>query len=226
MTILKKIVCILVLIFVVSCAQIKDFEYGIKQIHSVNSKYNTNMETSPSSIQKIDSMINDFQELKKTQLESGQEPLTYVIDYRILNLEAEKFYIESQKYGSTGTTKDGFGCKSRPLILESVFLRNSSALKGFEAVELLREFIGKYPEEAALANLSLKNALFLNATFYQISRDARSDSNTINNFCPQNETLELYKDEIRKKTNLSEDFIKNIAYEEAVKIWKEIRGFR
>jgi hypothetical protein len=183
------------------------------------------METSPNSIQKIDSMITDFQELKKTQLESGQEPFTYVIDYRILNLEAEKFYIESQKYGSAGTTKDGFGCKTRPLILESVYLRNSSALKGFEAVELLREFIGKYQEEAAIANFSAKNALFLNATFYQISRGARSDSNTINNFCPQNETLELYKDEIRKKTNLSEDFIKNIAYEEAVKIWKEIRGF-
>lgn len=184
------------------------------------------METSPNSIQQIDSMINDFQELKKTQLKSGQEPFTYVIDYRILNLEAEKFYIESQKYGSSGTTKDGFGCKTRPLILESVYLRNSSALKGFEAVELLREFIGKYPEEAALANLSLKNALFANATFYQISRDARSDSNIINNFCPQNEAFKLYKEEFRKKTNLSEEYINNLTYEEAVKIWKEIRGFR
>lgn len=182
------------------------------------------METYPGSIQQIDLMLNDFQELKKIQLESGQEPFTYVIDYRILNLEAEKLYIEGRKYGSAGTTKDGFGCKTRPLILESVYLRNSSALKGFEAVELLRKFVEKYPQEAAIASLSVKNALFLNATFYQISRDARSDSNIINHFCPQNETFKLYKEEFRKKTNLSEEYINDLSYEEAVKIWKEIRN--
>lgn len=222
---LKKILLILILLLIAGCAQVKDFKYGVKQINGVNSKHGTNRETYPDSVQQIDSMINDFQELKKTNLEKGRGPFTYVIDYRILNLEAEKLFIEGQKYGSAGTTKDGFGCKTRPLILESVHLRNSSALKGFEAVELLREFIGKYPKEAALANLSLKNALFLNATFYQISRDARGDSNTINRFCPKNETLNLYKDEFRKKTNLSEDYINRLSYEEAAKIWKDIRGF-
>lgn len=222
---LKKILLAMILLLIAGCAQLKDFKYGIKQVNGVNSRYGTNMETYPNSIPKIDSMINDFQELKKTQLESGQEPFAYVIDYRILNLEAEKLFIEGQKYGSAGTTKGGFGCKTRPLILESAHLRNSSALKGFEAVELLREFIGRYPKEAALANLSLKNALFSNAAFYQISRDAGGDSSTINRFCPQNETFKLYKEEFRKKTNLSEESINSLSYEEAVKIWKGLRGF-
>ncbi len=221
---MNKKFLIIALIFILGCAQAKNFDYGLKQINSLNSKYNTTMEIYPKTMQQISLMINDFKELKKTQLDSGKEQFEYVVDYRILNLEAEKLYREGQKYGNGGTTKEGFGCKSRPLIIESVSLRNSSALKGFEAVGLLREFANKYPEEAAKSNLSQKNALFLNATFYQISRDARSDSGIINHFCPQNETLALYKEEFRKKTNLSEDFISNLRYEEAVPIWKKIRG--
>lgn len=224
MIMLKKIFLVIALAFIIGCIQSKDFNYGVKQLDKINLKYNTTMESYPQLLKQIDSMGNELKELKKLQLETGQEPFNYVVDYRILNLEAERMYIEGRKYGSSGTTKEGFGCKSRPLIIESVFFRNSSALKGFEAVGLLREFVNKHPEEAAKSNLSQKNALFLNATFYQISRDARSDSSVINHFCPQNETLMLYKEEFRKKTNLSEDFISNLRYEEAVPIWKKIRG--
>lgn len=213
------------LLFVIGCVQARDFNYGFKQITKLNSKYNTTMETYPKSMKQINLMIDDLAELKKMELGSGKEPFNYVIDYRLLNLEAEKLYMEGQKYGAAGTTKYGFGCKPRPLITESVSLRNSSALKGFEAVDLLNEFIGKYPKEANLAGLSPKNALFMNATFYQVSSDAKRDSNTINYFCPQNETLVLYKKEIKAKTNLSADFVNNLTYKEAADIWKKIRGF-
>src|SRR3989344_3505317 len=163
---------------------------------------------------------------KRLQLrrKAGQQPFNYAISYRILNLEAEKLYIQGQKYGSAGTTKDGFGCKSRPLIIESAGFRNMSALKGFEAVSLLNEFADKYPEEAKSIGLSSKNALFLNATFYPIWKDARSDSSIINHFCPINVTLELYQQEIRKKTNITEDIIQGMSYDEAAKLWKLIRG--
>lgn len=211
------------LIFIAGCMQAKDFKYGVRQIEIINLKYNATMESSLQSIQKIDSMSSELKELKKLQLSEGQEPFYYAVNYRLLNLEADRLYIEGQKYGASGTTKDGFGCKTRPLITESVSYRNKSALKGFEAVNLLREFIGKYPEEAKLLSLSEKNALFLNATFYQISKDARSDSSTINRFCPQNVTLELYQTEIKKRTNLTEEYIKGLDYETAVKIWKKIR---
>ena len=181
------------------------------------------METSQNSINKIDFMISNLTELKKLKLEKGQEPFYYVVDYRIHNLEADKLYIQSQKYGDAGTTKNGFGCKIRPLIIESAHLRNNSALKGFEAVNLAYEFIKRYPEEAKFVNLSNKNALFLNATYYQVSKDAVKDSGIINYFCSENITLELYKEEFRKTSNLSEDYINNVRYDEAVRIWKELR---
>ena len=221
---LKKIFLTIILILIAGCTQAKDFKYSAKQISDLNSKYNTTMETSLSDIQKINAMIADFKELRKIKLDKGQEAFNYVVDYRILNLEAEKFYVQGQEYGLAGTTKSGFGCKQRPLIIESAALRNSSALKGFNAVDLLREFVDKYPAESNFANLSYKNALFLNATFYQISTDAGFDSDIINSFCPSNTTLEIYKEQFRKETNLSEEFINNLTYEEAVGIWKNLEG--
>lgn len=219
---MKKLLLIFALFFIAGCAQAKDFNYGISQINSVNSKYNATIEIYPKTVPQIDSMLNDFKELKKLQLESGQQAFNYAVDYEILNLEAEKLYIQGQKYGNGGTTKKGFGCKSRPLITESVSLRNESALKGFEAASLAREFAGKYPKESKAVGLSPKNALFLNATFYEISKEAAKDSSTINYFCPKNETLEIYRQQIRRETNLTKDFISSLSYEQAVDIWKKI----
>lgn len=226
---MKRIFLLIVLVVILGCVQPKNFGYGLKQVNSLNSKYNVTMETYPKTMQKINLMLNDFGELKKLRLETGQEPFGYLVDYRILNLEAEKLYIESQKYGGAGTTKDGFGCKSKPLITESVALRNMSALKGFEAAGLITEFVGKYPEEAESAGFSLKNALFLNASFYEISKEAARDSRVINNFCPQNVTLDIYKQNFRKpsfreKYNLSDEYISNMGYEEAVNFWKKSIG--
>ena len=222
--ILKKKFLIFALIFIVGCVQTKDFNYGISQINALDTSYNTTIDTYPKNIKQIGLMLNDLMELKKLRLESGQESFNYIIDYKILNLKAEKLFIEGQKYGDAGTTKNGFGCKIRPLIIESASLRNKSALNGFEAVNLLREFVYKYPKEANSVELSFKNALFLNATFYQISKDAMMDSNIINYFCPQNVTLELYQQEFRKVTNLSRDFINNLSYQEAANIWKKENG--
>ena len=223
---LKRILILLIvaLMLVIGCALRKDFSYGVKQIDLINSKYNTTMDIYPQHLKQIDSMSSDLKELKKIKLETGQEPLSYLIDFRLMNLEVERLYILGQKYGNSGTTKYGFGCKSRPLVIESAALRNSSAIKGFQAVDLLRKFVDKYPEEAKLVHLSNKNALFLNATFYQISGEAIADSNIINNFCPKNESLENYKRQFKKETNLSDDFINNLTYEQAVPIWKQLES--
>ena len=226
---MKKFFFIFILVFAVGCTQAKDFNYGQKQINALDSKYNTSMEIYPKNMAQIDSMLIDLAELKKLQLETGQEPFNYIIDYKNLNLEAEKLFMQGQKYGESGTTKGGFGCKSRPLIIESASFRIKSSLKGFEAVNLLREFVGKYPKEANSAGLSLKNALFLNATFYQISKDARSDSSVINRFCPENVTLEIYQQNFRKpgfreRNNLSDEYINKLGYDEAVAIWKKDIG--
>lgn len=220
---MKKIFILAFVVLLAGCAQ-QGFGYGLEKLNEINSRYDTTIETYPKSIADIDLMIKDLDNLKDLQLQSDKESFDYLIRYRILNLEAEKLFIESQKHGFNNLAKTGFGCKPRPLVIESVALRNQSAQKGFEAAGLLLEFIDKYPEDAKAAGLSNKNVMFLNASFYDISRIARSDSSIINRFCPQNVTLELYKEEFRKSTNLEEDYINNLSYANAVVIWKKIRG--
>ena len=90
---LKKIFLAFILFFIVGCTQAKDFNYGIKQINNINFKYNTTMDTYPPHLNQIISMNDDLKELKKIKLEAGQEPFNYIIDYRLLNLEAEKLFI-------------------------------------------------------------------------------------------------------------------------------------
>lgn len=222
MNIMKKILLIAILLFIAGCSQQKDFGYGIKQINNINQKHNLPMDTYPNDMKQIELMHNEFIELKKIQLDRGAEPFNDVIDYELLNLEAQKLYINSQKYGKASTTKYGFGCKMRPLVMESVYLRNASALKAFESVDLLSSFFNKYPGESAAANLSRKNALFLNATFYRISNEASGDSNVMNYFCPENVTLDIYKKAFKKDTDLNKDYIDTLTYEESVRIWKHL----
>jgi len=225
MTEFKKIYCIYAILFVIAlagCAQPKDFRYGLYQLKNINMKYNATIDFYPNHLKQIESMSNDLSELKKIQLETGREPLNEIIDYQLLNLEAEKLFILSQKYGGSGTTKLGFGCKMRPLVIESAAFRNASAAKGFEAVDLLKKFVARYPKEAASAGLSSKNALFLNATFYQIYQEAEIDGRTITYFCQKNETLENYKKEFRRETSMSSGLINSLTYEQAVPIWKKL----
>ena len=217
------LILVLILGFV-GCAKMKDFSYGMNQISSLNSKYQTTMETYPQNEEQINSMLDELGALKGIKLDTEQEPYKTIIDYRILNLEAEKLYIESQKYRAGNIAATGFGCKSRPLIIESAKLRNGSATKGFEAASLLSSFVSTYPAKAKIANVTQKNVLFLNASFYEVERIAVTDSNIINNFCPENVTLGLYREQFERETNFSKENINSLSYEQAVQIWKQLEG--
>ncbi len=224
---MKRIILIFALMLIASgCAPNRDFKFGASHLININSKYGTSMDAYPENPENSARMLKEFIDLKGLKLDIGQGAFDQVLKYRILDLEANELFIQSQKYGQVGTTKYGFGCKARPLILESVKFRNESALKGFEAVTLLKSFADKFPKESDSVGLSQKNALFLNATYYRISIEARDDSNIINNFCPVNETLEIYRQTFRRGTNLSEDYINNLGYDEAVKIWKDMEGIQ
>jgi hypothetical protein len=221
---LKYAAFLFVIAFAVGCVQQKDFSYGLGEVNKVNIMHNTSMAAYPEDIEEIQALISEFTDLKGDVLESGQESFEYLIDYRIARLETQMLFIDGSRYGKSGTTKYGFGCKQRPLIIESVMLKNASALKGYEAMGILSEFLSTHPDDAHASNLTNKDLIFTNATFYQIIIDAKRDSGIINNFCPESTVLELYQEEFRKKTNLSEDDLKQMDYETAASIWKKIRG--
>lgn len=221
---MKKIMLVVLLVLIGGCVKTKDFSYGLSQMNAINLKYCITPNSYPADTSQIDAIINSYTELKELKLDKDQEAFDEFVDYRLLTLESDKQFIYSLKYGRSGTTKNGFGCKMRPLIIETVKFKNDSALRGFEAVSKLKGFIDKYQQNSNLANLSQKDVMFFNASFYELSKDANRDSGTINHFCPENVTLEIYQQGFRKIENLSEEYISNITYEQAVKLWKQTNG--
>lgn len=219
---MKKILLLVLLALLAGCAGTKDFSYGLGQMNAVNSKYNITYDSYPADVNQINMIIGSYKELKSLKLDEDYNVFNEFIEYQTLNLEAEKQFVNSLKYGDAGTTKKGFGCKMRPLIIETVKFKNESALKGFEAVSRLKDFVDRYPEKAALISLSQKNVIFLNATYYELSKDANTDSSVINSFCPENVTLEIYKEGFKRTENLSDEYINGLDYGQAVKLWKQI----
>ena len=221
---MKKILLVVLLCLLAGCAKSKDFSYGLGQMDAVNSKYNITYSSYPADVNQIDVIINSYKGLKSLKLDTGREAFDEFVDYQLLTFESDKQFVNGLKYGDAGTTKYGFGCKIRPLIIETVKFKNESATMGFEAISKLKDFVDKYPQNSKLANLSQKDVIFLNATFYELSKDANSDSGTINSFCPEDVTLEIYRQQFRKETNFSKDYIDKMDYSTAVMEWKKIEG--
>jgi hypothetical protein len=105
------------------------------------------------------------------------------LDYRIKSLEANIINLEGWKHGKKASVRDGFGCKSLPIIVNSSILRNASAQKGYRAVEVLQEFVDKYPEEATLINITQRDVVFSNFYYYEVEREARMDRKIVEHFC-------------------------------------------
>jgi len=221
---LKKILLVVLLALLAGCAKAKDFSYGLSQMDAINLKYGITPNSYPADVNQIDAIMASYRGLKELKLDMDQEAFNELVDYKLLAFWSDEQFVKSLKYGDSGTTKNGFGCKMRPLIIETVKFKNESALKGFESVSKLKNFVDKYPQHSKLANLSQKDVMFLNASFYELSKDAKRDSGTINYFCPENVTLEIYQQGFRKIENLSDEYISSLTYEQAVKLWKQTNG--
>ncbi|MBI2651014.1 hypothetical protein HYX01_00935 [Candidatus Woesearchaeota archaeon] len=161
------------------------FEKGIERINEIDAKFNANAKTPPNSTKDIENLIaqlTGFSAVNKIP-----KSLEYYLGFRIKFLEAERLHSEGWKWGKGSTTDYGFGCKrGSARILESAKIRNSSAQKGYEALNSLKLLIKEFPEEAKSLNLSQKDVLFLNAAYYQIENKAIIDADIIRSLCKNN----------------------------------------
>ena len=90
---MKKILLLILIVFIAGCMQSKDFKYGIKQINQLNSKYKTTMETYPNNINEINLMIKDFKEIgyDSPDLISEAKTLNHLLfeDFKIPTIKIE-----------------------------------------------------------------------------------------------------------------------------------------
>lgn len=161
-----------------------DFKNDLKILTEANGKYNTDMYSFPLTIEKDKLLLEDLNNLKNSINEKTSEPFELLLDFRTKLVESDLFYKEGWKHGKGSTTKYGFGCiKGLPRLRNATFNRNMSSQIGYEAVGIMHELIEKYPEEAEIANITLKHALFLNATFYEEQKNAVRDRRIIERAC-------------------------------------------
>lgn len=158
----------------------KEFENDLNKLNIINEKYNVNLVSFPDTKEKDESLLDELSQLRNV-VESEQFNL--LLDFRIKLIESDIFFKEGWKYGRGSSLKYGFGCKGLPRLRNATTDRNKSSQIGYEAVAIMNEFIDKYPEEAEFANLTLKQSLFLNASFYKEEKDSRRDIRIIESLC-------------------------------------------
>ncbi|MEK6950062.1 MAG: hypothetical protein AABX34_07610 [Nanoarchaeota archaeon] len=167
------------------------FKDGIKKINKFDQKYNSTVKSPPSNARDIDGLLSQLVGFKAANKLS--KPLNGLVDFRIIFLEAEKLNAEGWQWGKGSTTDYGFGCKGYGRIKGSSKLRNASAQKGYEAVDMLEKFIEEFPKESKIAGLTQKDVLILNAMYFQIEEKASKDARIVESFCGKkgNETKEI-----------------------------------
>ena len=192
---MKKIALISVIVmlaFIYGCASGNEISFndGIKKLEQFDKKYKSSVKVPPASTPQIDELKAQLVGFKAANKLS--KPLNDLVDFRIAFLEAEKLNAEGWQWGKGSTTDYGFGCKGYSRIKGSAALRNASAQKGYEAVAMLEKFIGEFPKESKSADISQKDALVLNALYFQIEEKAEKDARIIEGFCGKknNETKE------------------------------------
>src|SRR3989338_722589 len=156
---MKKIALIsliVMLAFVYGCASGNEISFndGVKKLEQFDKKYNSSIKTPPSNTGDIGELLSQLVGFKAANKLS--KPLNGLVNFRIAFLEAEKLNAEGWQWGKGSTTDYGFGCKGYERIKESSRLRNASAQRGYESVDMLEKFIEEFPSESKIAGLAQK----------------------------------------------------------------------
>ncbi|MBL7055159.1 hypothetical protein ISS05_05370 [Candidatus Woesearchaeota archaeon] len=190
---------LLVLLLVVGCStEIISFNGGINQVDKISKKYSVDLKTMPGTIENAVLMRNELKEVIEMSV-NAPESFKLFSDYNMKSLEANIIHLKAWEQGVKASTREGFGCKSLPVIVNSSILRNISAQKGYETLEILQEFIDKYPKEAASINITQRDVVFSNLYYYEVELEAGKDRGVIEHFCGHKydlKTLEM-KDEYK-----------------------------
>jgi hypothetical protein len=172
-----------VLVLIIGCTTwIVSFDGGIKEMDKIDEKYGVDLKNMPATIEDSVLMRKDLKELEQLSF-NAPESFKLFLDYRLKSIEANIIHLEAWKEGMLASVRDGFGCKSLPIIVNSSILRNISAHRGYEAVEILQEFVDKYPEEAASINITQRDIVFTNLYYYEMEKEAARDRIIVEHFC-------------------------------------------
>ncbi len=184
---LNYILAFAVLLLLAGCTtEIFTFEQGVSEMEKIDGKYGADFKSMPGVMDNAVLMRRDLKELEGRSF-SAPESFKLFLDYRIKSLEANIINLEAWKHGRKSTTVYGFGCKSLGIVVNSSRLRNYSAQKGYDSLEVLKEFVDQYGEEALSINITQRDIVFSNVYYYKLEDEASKDKRIIEHFCIKDE---------------------------------------
>jgi|TARA_B100001964_G_C14122669_1_gene549056 hypothetical protein len=184
-TIIFGILAVLIIIYGCTSPEDAAFKKGAKRISEIDEQFGATVKTTPDSEKNVDELIIQLVGFGAAN-EDMPKALDYFLNFRIKTLEAEKLHIEGWQWGRASTIDWGFGCKKGAVKkLNSSRMRNSSAYKGYEAIETLQLFVDEFPDKAKSVNLTQKDVLFLNAAYQQVEDKAARDARVIRSACKE-----------------------------------------
>lgn len=184
-------IVVLASIGLVATLFLNEFNIGFLKIKKIDEKYSYSIKDYPTNFSKVEESLLTIKdrtfmsnELKEVGKGSKDEALLKYIEFRTGLLDAEINYKLSMEIGNRGDIRDGFGCKDKPFIISAASYKNQSAQSGYNAVNKLKEFFEKNPNEADLTEIPKSLPLFLNVSFQDIEKKANSTIRFINRVCP------------------------------------------
>lgn len=185
----NNIIIFFVGLLIAGCVITYTFESGIAELDTINDKYKVDHRSMPASIENAVLMRNDLKDFKENN-NNLPESLDIFLNYRLKALESNIINLKAWEEGNRASTREGFGCKAIQVVVNSSILRNISAQRGYEAVEILQEFIDKYPDEALSINITQRDVVFTNFFYKEVENEARRDRKIIEYFCIKDEESE------------------------------------
>ncbi len=199
---IKELLIILLLIFVSGCsitgkvAYPYSFEDGFNELMALDSKHNTdfyteNINTSQWLLEDIDIIKENYTALRdkfntsREISEEDKEALLLLMEYKINNIEATKYFKLKNAIGSRGTVVDGFKCNDKPFILMAVQYFNLSHQYLLKARYAMDDILTHYSQTRAVIGIDNHRPIIMDPPFKEIFRFIDGEAKMINKFCPE-----------------------------------------
>jgi len=134
----------------------------------------------------VDLILNDLEMLKNKTISNkninNSEGILLLIEAREKMIKSQELYKIGLSFGDKGRTRDGFGCKDKPTVLNASDAFNQSAVIGTEVTRSFDYLLNTYPSVGHYL-LKSKRPKFYDSPIYFISREAARDRRNIEQLC-------------------------------------------
>lgn len=172
------------------------FKDGFNELMELDARHNTslyteNINASAWPVEDIDVIRQDYIVLRDkfntsaSVKKEDREALLLLMEFKINNIEATKYFKLKNAIGKRGTARDGFKCNDKPFILMAVSYFNMSHQHLLRARYAMDDMLTYYPQTRAVIDMENRRPVIMDPPFAEMFRFIEGETGIINKFCPE-----------------------------------------